>query len=221
VGHPGGGWQRPRRRSALTCHRGLEAKARATPPRNRRRSARPADPTRTARQRRCCCRRGGACVQRYRRRGGALSQLGVGMAFGVTLAATTRRTLRWSNGAGPTATRGRACAGRSTTTGATIPRRSRPRSTGCWRSEAVTFGGPAGVAPRASSTRATGGPGITCTGFRRYRERSNSSATVCMCVSSASSSSRVPGASRAAGRVTIANVLKSAGVKDAVVSPAG
>ena len=35
------------------------------------------------------------------------------------------------------------------------------------------------------------------------------------------SSSRVPGASRAAGRVTIANVLKSAGVKGAVVSPAG
>jgi hypothetical protein len=55
----------------------------------------------------------------------------------------------------------------------------------------------------------------------RYRERSNSSATVCMCVSSSASSSRVPGASRAAGLVTIAKVLKSAGVKDAVLSPAG
>ena len=42
-----------------------------------------------------------------------------------------------------------------------------------------------------------------------------------MCVSSSASSSRVPGDSRAAGRVTIANVLKSAGLNGAVVSPAG
>ena len=74
---------------------------------------------------------------------------------------------------------------------------------------------------RSKPPRSTTSPRWPRRARRRCSERSNSSATACMCVSSAASSSRVPGDSRAAGRVTIANVLKSVGLKGAVVSPAG